>query len=35
VGADGKLLGLLTEAHVRKRYADELESAQRDLFGET
>ncbi|WP_019833964.1 chloride channel protein [Sphingomonas sp. PR090111-T3T-6A] len=35
VAPDGKLLGLLTEAHVRKRYADELESAQRDLFGES
>jgi len=35
VGNDGTLLGLLTEAHVRKRYADELERSQRELFGET
>jgi CIC family chloride channel protein len=35
VAADGRLLGLLTEAHVRKRYAAELERAQRELFGET
>jgi CIC family chloride channel protein len=34
VAPDGALLGLLTEAHVRKRYADELERAQRELFGE-
>ncbi len=35
VAADGRLLGVLTEAHVRKRYAAELERAQRELFGET
>ena len=35
VAADGTVLGLLTEAHVRKRYADELERTQRDLFGES
>ena len=34
VTAAGDVLGLLTEAHVRKRYADELERAQRELFGE-
>ena len=34
VTAEGNVLGLLTEAHVRKRYADELERAQRELFGE-
>jgi CIC family chloride channel protein len=34
VSADGALLGILTEAHVRKRYADELERTQRELFGE-
>jgi len=35
VDPDGALLGLLTETHVRKRYADELERAQRELFGES
>jgi CIC family chloride channel protein len=35
VDPDGALLGLLTETHVRKRYADELERNQRELFGET
>ncbi|MGI4730982.1 MAG: chloride channel protein [Janthinobacterium lividum] len=35
VDPDGTLLGLLTETHVRKRYADELERAQRELFGES
>jgi chloride channel protein, CIC family len=35
VTPEGELLGLLTETHVRKRYADELERAQRELFGET
>ncbi len=34
VATDGRLLGVLTEAHVRKRYAAELERAQRELFGE-
>jgi CIC family chloride channel protein len=34
VDGDGGVLGLLTETHVRKRYADELEKAQRALFGE-
>jgi CIC family chloride channel protein len=34
VTAEGLVLGLLTEAHVRKRYADELERSQRELFGE-
>jgi len=28
------ILGILTESFVRRRYADELEKAQRDLFGE-
>jgi CIC family chloride channel protein len=31
---DGRILGILTESFVRRRYADELEKAQRDLFGE-
>ncbi|MFS0771127.1 chloride channel protein [Sphingomonas sp. 1P08PE] len=28
------VLGLLSETHVRRRYAEELEKAQRELFGE-
>jgi CIC family chloride channel protein len=31
---DGKVLGTLSEKFVRKRYAEELEKAQRELFGE-
>jgi CIC family chloride channel protein len=31
---DRRILGILTENFVRRRYADELEKAQRDLFGE-
>lgn len=34
VGEDGHVIGLITERHARKRYAEELEKAQRDLFGE-
>jgi CIC family chloride channel protein len=34
VGSDGTVLGLLSESFVRRRYADELEKAQRALFGE-
>ena len=34
VGGDGKVLGLLSESFVRRRYAEELEKAQRELFGE-
>ena len=34
VTTDGVLRGTLTEAHVRKRYANELERSQRELFGE-
>ena len=30
----GKVLGLLSESHVRRRYAEELEKTQADLFGE-
>lgn len=30
----GQVLGLITEKYVRKRYADELEKAQRELYGE-
>ena len=32
---DNRILGLLTENFVRRRYADELEKAQRELFGES
>ena len=34
VGHDGTVLGLLSEKFVRRRYAEELEKAQRELFGE-
>lgn len=34
VDPDGQVLGLVTETHVRRRYAEELEKAQRELFGE-
>jgi CIC family chloride channel protein len=30
----GHVLGLLSETFVRRRYAEELEKAQRELFGE-
>jgi CIC family chloride channel protein len=28
------VIGILSESHVRRRYAEELEKAQNDLFGE-
>ncbi|MHA6719558.1 chloride channel protein [Sphingomonas sp. RS6] len=31
---DGQVLGLITERHARRRYAEELEKAQRELYGE-
>ncbi|ESQ75664.1 chloride channel protein [Asticcacaulis sp. AC402] len=34
VNEDHKLLGLLTERYVNRRYAEELEKAQREFFGE-
>ena len=34
VDAHGRAVGILTEAHVRKRYAEELEKGQREPFGE-
>lgn len=34
VDPQGHLLGLLTESHVRRRYGEELEKSQRELFGE-
>ncbi|WCM25213.1 chloride channel protein [Sphingomonas sp. QA11] len=33
-GPDGAVLGVLSEKFVRRRYAEELEKGQRDLFGE-
>ncbi|MET0309416.1 MAG: chloride channel protein, partial [Sphingomonas sp.] len=30
----GAVVGILTETHVRRRYAEELEKSQRELFGE-
>ncbi len=32
--ADGHVLGIVTETYVRRRYAEELDKAQRALFGE-
>lgn len=32
--SDGHVLGTLSERHVHRRYANEVEKAQRDLFGE-
>ena len=29
-----RILGILTDAFVRRRYAEELEKSQRELFGE-
>jgi len=34
VDADHRLLGLLTEAFVRRRYAEELEQKHREMLGE-
>jgi len=34
LSADDHVLGILSETYVRRRYAEELEKAQRDLFGE-
>jgi len=34
VDAENQVLGLLSEKHVRRRYAEELEKNQRQLFGE-
>ncbi len=35
VGHDFHVLGIVTEKFVRRRYAEELDKAQRDLFGES
>jgi len=34
VDASGEVIGLITEAHVTRRYAEELEKARRELTGE-
>ena len=34
LGSDSNILGLVTENFVRRRYAEELDKAQRELFGE-
>ena len=34
VGEGNRVLGILSEPYVRRRYAEELDKAQRDLFGE-
>lgn len=34
VSADRQVLGIVSETYVRRRYAEELEKAQRELFGE-
>jgi CIC family chloride channel protein len=34
VATDRRVLGVLSETYVRRRYAEELEKAQRELFGE-
>jgi len=31
----GKVIGVVTEKHARRRYFEALEEAQRDLFGES
>ncbi len=35
VDDEAHVLGVVSEKYVRRRYADEIEKAQRDLFGET
>jgi CIC family chloride channel protein len=34
VGSNGNVLGLLSESYVRRRYAEELDKSQREMFGE-
>ncbi|WP_254908157.1 MULTISPECIES: hypothetical protein [Sphingobium] len=34
VDEDRRILGMLTEKYVRKRYADEIDRSQRNLYGE-
>ena len=35
VDGHGKVIGVVTERHARRRYFEELEASQRELFGET
>jgi CIC family chloride channel protein len=35
VDEGGEVIGLITEAHVTRRYAEELEKARRELTGDT
>ena len=35
VAIDGSVLGVLSESHVRRRYAEEIDKSQREMFGET
>jgi CIC family chloride channel protein len=35
VAHDGRVLGVLSETYLRRRYAEELDKAQRELFGES
>ena len=35
IGSDGAVLGILSESYARRRYAEELDKAQRELFGES
>lgn len=35
IDAEGKVVGVLTEKHARRRYFEEIEASQRALFGET
>ena len=34
VASDGDVLGVLSESYVRRRYAEELDKSQREMFGE-
>ncbi|MGA1799840.1 chloride channel protein [Sphingomonas sp. 4RDLI-65] len=34
VAGDGTVLGILSESYVRRRYAEELDKSQREMFGE-
>ena len=34
VSADGEVIGTLSEKFVHRRYTDEMEKAQREMFGE-
>jgi CIC family chloride channel protein len=34
VAGDGRVLGILSESYVRRRYAEELDKSQRAMFRE-